>query len=95
MAFTRRRFIRTGSLAAGGSLVLPTIIPSCVFGSNDKINLGMIGTGSHGISWNLAAYLKLDDCRIITACDVDLSRMKKAKSIIDKENGNHGASGLF
>ncbi|MBI5010969.1 MAG: hypothetical protein HZB98_15240, partial [Bacteroidia bacterium] len=74
MTINRRKFIRTGSLLAGGSLVLPTIIPSCAFGANDKINLGMIGTGDHGINWNLAAYLKLPDCRVVAACDVDASR---------------------
>jgi myo-inositol 2-dehydrogenase / D-chiro-inositol 1-dehydrogenase len=87
MKISRRKFVRTGSLLVGGSLVLPTIIPSCAFGSNDKINLGMIGTGDHGIGWNLAAYLKLDNCRVIAACDVDLSRLKKAKSIIDDKYG--------
>ena len=85
MTISRRKFLRTSGLLAGGSIVLPTIIPSCAFGSNDKITIGMIGTGSHGISWNLAAYLKLDDCRVIAACDVDLSRMKKAKAIIDEK----------
>ncbi len=85
MTINRRKFLRTSGLLAGGSIVLPTIIPSCAFGSNDKITIGMIGTGSHGISWNLAAYLKLDDCRVIAACDVDLSRMKKAKAIIDEK----------
>ncbi|MBK9390773.1 MAG: Gfo/Idh/MocA family oxidoreductase [Bacteroidetes bacterium] len=85
MTINRRKFLRTSGLLAGGSIVLPTIIPSCAFGSNDKITIGMIGTGSHGISWNLAAYLKLDECRVIAACDVDLSRMKKAKAIIDEK----------
>ena len=48
----------------------------------------MIGTGDHGISWNLAAYLKLDDCRVIAACDVDSSRAVKAKAMIDAKYGN-------
>jgi predicted dehydrogenase len=88
MTINRRKFIRTGSLVAGGSIVLPTIIPSCAFGANDKINIGMIGTGDHGISWNLAAYLKLDECRVTAVCDVDSPRMQKAKSIIDEKYGN-------
>jgi predicted dehydrogenase len=88
MKINRRKFLRTSGIVAGGSIVLPTIIPSCAFGANDKINLGMIGTGDHGINWNLAAYLKLDDCRVVAACDVDASRAQKAKSIVDEKYSN-------
>lgn len=79
----RRKFIRRTGMIAGGTLIVPTIIPSCAFGANDRINIGMIGTGSHGIGWNLAAYLKLDDCRVVAVNDVDSSRARKAKEIVD------------
>lgn len=88
MKITRRKFIRNTGLLAGGSLVVPVIIPSCSFGANDRINIGMIGTGDHGTNWNLAAYLKLDNCRVVTACDVDRSRAENAKAMIDKKYGN-------
>jgi len=88
MKINRRKFLKNSGLIAGGAIVLPTIIPSCAFGSNDKINIGMIGTGDHGINWNLAAYLKLDDCRVVAACDVDSSRVQKAKTIIDEQYQN-------
>jgi myo-inositol 2-dehydrogenase / D-chiro-inositol 1-dehydrogenase len=88
MAVSRRKFLEKSSLIAAGSIVLPVIIPSCAFGANDRITIGMIGTGDHGISWNLAAYLKLDNCRVIAVCDVDSSRVKKAKAIIDEKYRN-------
>jgi predicted dehydrogenase len=88
MKLSRRKFLKKSGLIAGGSAIFPVIIPSCAFGANDRINIGMIGTGDHGISWNLAAYLKLDDCRVIAACDVDQSRAEKAKAIIDNRYGN-------
>jgi len=88
MKINRRKFVLKSAIYAGGAIVMPAIIPSCAFGSNDRINLGMIGTGDHGINWNLAAYLKLDDCRVTAVCDVDSSRMLKAKSIIDDKYGN-------
>jgi predicted dehydrogenase len=88
MEINRRKFVLKSAIYAGGAIVMPAIIPSCAFGSNDRINLGMIGTGDHGINWNLAAYLKLDDCRVTAVCDVDSSRMLKAKSIIDEKYGN-------
>ena len=89
MTITRRKFLKNAGLAAGGAILLPVIIPSCVKGANDRISLGMIGTGDHGINWNLAAYLKLDDCRVIAACDVDSTRVKKAKGLIDERYKNN------
>lgn len=83
MTISRRTFIRNTGLIAGGTIVVPTIIPSCVKGANDKINLAMIGTGDHGITWNLVAYLKLNNCKVIAACDVDSERVLKAKTMID------------
>lgn len=88
MTISRRTFIRNTGLIAGGAIVVPTIIPSCVKGANDKINLAMIGTGDHGITWNLAAYLKLNNCRVIVACDVDTERVMKAKTMIDSRYKN-------
>jgi len=88
MIISRRKFFKKSGIVAGGAIILPTIIPSCAFGANDKITIGMIGTGDHGITWNLAAYLKLDDCRVIAACDVDSSRLQKAKTLIDERYQN-------
>ena len=88
MKTTRRKFLINTGLTAGGALLMPTIIPSCVRGANDKINLGMIGTGDHGINWNLDAYLKLSDCRVVAVCDVDRKRMLKAKAMADNQYKN-------
>lgn len=87
----RRKFIRNTSLIAGGTILVPTIIPSCVKGANDKITIGMIGTGEHGILRNLANYLELSDkCQVVAVCDVDKSRMLKAKYLVDEAKGDKG-----
>ncbi len=88
MSIDRRKFIKNTGLIAGGVLVFPTIIKASAFGANDKINLAMIGTGSHGIGWNLAAYLKLDNCKVVAVCDVDVQHALKAKNIIDTQYSN-------
>jgi len=88
MTITRRKFLKNSGLIASGSIVLPMIVPSCAFGANDRITVGMIGTGDHGTNWNLAAYLKLDDCRVIAVCDVDASRARNAKAITDEKYRN-------
>jgi predicted dehydrogenase len=84
----RRSFIQNSALAAAGVIVLPTIIPACSKGANDKITIGMIGTGEHGILRNLKNYLEIEDCQVVAVCDVDQSRMLKAKFMVDEAKGD-------
>lgn len=87
----RRNFLRNASMVSAGTLVLPTIINSCVKGANDKITIGLIGTGSHLFTWNLKNYLKLNDtCHIVAVCDVDGHRMDKARDTINDSYGGRG-----
>lgn len=87
---TRREFIKKTASTSLGLLTVPTIIPASVNGANDRVNIGMIGTGTHGIRWNLRNYLALDDCRVVAICDVDKLMMQEAKSVInEKYNDKH------
>ncbi len=86
----RRTFLRNSLFTAAGAVVLPTIIPSCAKGANDRITLGMIGTGEHGVLWNMKRYLKIPECRIIAVCDVDQNRMMKARSVVNEAEGGGG-----
>ncbi len=88
MSISRRNFLRNSGIIAGGAIVFPTIIKASAFGANDKISLAMIGVGNHGTSWNLPPYLKLDTCKVVAVCDVDLQHALKAKNIIDQHYGN-------
>src|SRR5678816_3399866 len=61
---SRRRFLR-GTTA---SVALPWIVPSSLFGAeapSNKITVGFIGVGSHGVDWNLSKYLKLPALSLI------------------------------
>ncbi|MDB4584927.1 Gfo/Idh/MocA family oxidoreductase [Draconibacterium sp.] len=81
----RRKFIKNSALLAGGAITIPTIIPACAKGANDKIAIGMIGTGEHGILRNLKNFLDISDqCQVVAVCDVDKSRMLKAKSMVNE-----------
>jgi predicted dehydrogenase len=86
----RRNFILHSALVTGGAIIMPTIIPACSKGANDKITIGMIGTGEHGILRNLANYLKIPECQVVAVCDVDKSRMLKAKFMVDDAAGDKG-----
>lgn len=62
---------------------MPTLIPACAKGANDKITIGMIGTGEHGILRNLKNFLDIkDQCQVVAVCDVDKGRMLKAKKTV-------------
>ena len=83
----RRDFLKSG--AAG--LAAPAIVPSSVFGRNapsNRITVGFIGTGGHGIGRNVRTFLQQEDAQCIAVCDVFRSRMQQAKKVIDQHNGN-------
>lgn len=92
---SRRSFIRrTATAAASVAAVAPQIVPSSVLGADghtapsNRITVGFIGTGSHGMGWNMPPYLRHKDAQIIAACDVDASHLIRASETIDEKNGN-------
>lgn len=85
----RRNFIKSSITAA----LFPLIVPSSVFGKGEiapsnKITLGMIGTGDHGVNVNLKSFLAQPDVQVVAVCDVDRRRMENAKQLVDKNYGN-------
>lgn len=81
-ACSRRAFLS----ATGAALVLPSIIPSRLLGADshaNQITVGFIGTGGHGVDWNLPRYLKRKDARVVMVCDVDGLRMRKTKDMVN------------
>ena len=89
---SRREFVRRSATAVAGAFVLPSIIPSTAIGMggklppSDRIVFGIIGTGSQGMS-DCRDFLRLNkEVQFTALCDVDSSRLAKAKELIDKEN---------
>ncbi len=78
-------------LAAG---LAPQWVPSAVLGAggatppNSRIQVGFIGTGSHGVGWNLPPYLKHTDARVIAVCDVDEAHLMRAKETVNERYGS-------
>jgi predicted dehydrogenase len=89
----RRRFIGSIARTSGSIVVAPYILNACKSKpANEKITLGMIGVGGHGVSWNMKAFLGFDDVKIVSVCDVDRGRMLEAKRIVDEKYGNQDCS---
>jgi len=79
----RKEFIGNLGLALVGTCIIP--LGCKVKKPNELITVGMIGTGSHGISWNLKQYLESSDlCRVVAVCDVSRSRATNAQGIVNK-----------
>jgi predicted dehydrogenase len=90
----RRDFLIKSSALTAGAMILPTVVPSTVFGKtapSNQINVGMIGTGRQAVHANLSnGFLKLDRYRVIATNDVDSWRMKNATNIINESYSDAG-----
>lgn len=84
---TRRRVLRAGAAA----MAAPYFVPARLLGADapsNKITVGFIGTGSHGLGHNLKRYLEQPDARVVAVCDVDARHMQQGKAAVDARYGN-------
>ncbi|MFA7085013.1 MAG: Gfo/Idh/MocA family oxidoreductase [Arcobacteraceae bacterium] len=95
----RRMFLKKATATAVGTVVLPTIVPSSVFGKNapsNKINIGQIGFGRIARDHDMAETIRYDQAQFIAVCDVDTKRLLDGKKFIDryyaKKTGNSNYS---
>ncbi len=76
---SRRNFLKTGALAAGGFMIVPRhVLGRGFIAPSDKLNLAAIGAGGKGWSdirnaWNEGAE------NVVALCDVDTERSKNAR----------------
>ena len=83
----RRKFLINTASAAAGALLVPTIVPSTVFGKNapsNKINIGQIGCGRIARSHDMPGTMQYDSARMIAVSDVDSRRMQEGKELVEK-----------
>lgn len=91
----RRRFLSAAAGAAGTLAAAPYFVPAAALGGegktppSERITIGFIGTGSHGIHWNLRAYLSQPDAQVVAVCDVDSNHLAEAKAKVDERYQNH------
>ncbi|MEM7146436.1 MAG: Gfo/Idh/MocA family oxidoreductase [Verrucomicrobiota bacterium] len=65
---SRRQFVKTASTVSAASIFGFQVVPSRVFGANDRINLGAIGTGGKGAA-DIAGAVGAG-MNVIALCDV-------------------------
>ena len=80
----RRAFLKRACAAITG----PAILPARVLGADgtvapsNRVALGFVGLGSHGVGMNLKSFLHLPDAQVVALCDVDSQRLDKARDLI-------------
>jgi len=77
---SRRRFIKT---AAAASTVY-SLAPQTVLGANDRVNIGVIGTGNQG-GGHCGRFNK-GNSKVIAVSDADAGRMGKAKGAVKHQD---------
>jgi predicted dehydrogenase len=94
----RRIFIKNAAATAAGAIVIPTIVPSSVFGKNapsNMINLGQIGCGRIARGHDMAELLNYDQARYIAVCDLDTNRLADGKKLVEDTYNKKYGSGKY
>jgi len=82
----RRTFLRNATAATAGAIIVPTIVPSSVFGKNapsNTIQIGQIGCGRIARDHDMAATLPYDKARFVAVCDLDSNRLADGKKLVE------------
>jgi predicted dehydrogenase len=78
----RRDFIKRATVAGAGLAVAG--VPAGALGANDRVRIGVIGTGRMGIG-NLEDFAKQPDAEIVAVCDVYQPNLDKALKATDSK----------
>jgi len=78
MEISRRSFLKRTTIAGSAAMVAPTIIPSKVFGANDRINAAVLGINGRGKN-HISGLMNQDNVMVTTLCDPDMNLLKERK----------------
>ncbi len=77
---TRREFLKDTALAGAGAAVLGGLAPARVLGANDRIRVGVLGSG-HRARYDMEMFKKVPGVEIVAVCDVYAPARAKALEI--------------
>jgi len=86
---SRRHFLA----ATGAALAVPTIIPASALGRegkaspSERVTLGVVGWGMQGPG-NTGEFLRIKDCQVVAACDLDNNHLDAAVNTVNKHYKN-------
>ncbi len=89
---SRRRFL--SSIAAAATAPgFPALVPASALGRggvsapSERIRVGLIGCGNHGVYWNLPQIFRCPDVQVVAVCDVDKDHLAEGQKAVDKHYG--------
>ncbi len=87
---SRREFCKQGAMLLFAAQTAPNFFKASVLGAegtpspSNRITLGFIGTGDHGINRNINGFIRHKDAMIVAVCDVDRARREQAKKFVEE-----------
>ncbi len=60
----------------------------------EQVTLGCVGVGGHGTGWNLEAFLKIPEARVLAVCDVFRDRRENAREKVNAAYGNRDCEAI-
>ncbi|MGH8019044.1 MAG: Gfo/Idh/MocA family protein [Opitutaceae bacterium] len=84
----RRAFLKRAAAAAPAIAGFPQIVAASTLGlsggvaPSNRIRLGFIGLGRHGLAVNLKMCLGLPECSVAALCDVDTRQIEAARNLM-------------
>lgn len=90
----RRWFLKKAAGVSVAAVGFPYVVSSSALGNaggvaaSERIPIGFIGVGSHGIGMNLRTFLGQPDCQAVAVCDVDPNNIKQACDLANQKYGN-------
>lgn len=75
---SRREFLKDSALAGASAAVLGGLAPDRILGANEKIRVGVLGTGQRG-QYDMSLFQKIPSAEIVAVCDVYEPRREQAR----------------
>ena len=84
----RRAFLKSAAAASLSGVLAPRALGRGKAAPSNQITLGFIGVGTHGLGWNLDAFLRIPDARVVAVCDVFRDRRETARNKVNSKYRN-------
>jgi predicted dehydrogenase len=98
---TRRSFLHGAAAGGLAAVAAPYVLTSSALGGSgrpsagERVTIGMIGVGDHGVAQNLRGFFAQADAQVVVVCDVDAARMKSAQEMTNTRYADLARSGKF
>lgn len=89
--FHRRDFLMRSArraAAISGAWACPYLVGPATLGlsaaaPSERIRVGLVGCGNHGVNWNLRQIFRWSDAQVLAVCDVDAEHLATGKKAVD------------